>query len=67
MAFQSTQHAIKCRTPPVTAPRAVSVEISTNSGIDFTDQRAQFRYEEIRHVSAVYPRLPRLKQLKIFK
>ena len=56
-AFQSTQHAIKCRTPPVIAPRVVSVEVSTNAGIDFTDQRAQFSYEEIRHVSSLHPRV----------
>jgi len=56
-AFQSTPHIIKCRTPPVISPRVVSVEISTNAGIDFTDQRAQYKYEEIRHVATVYPRV----------
>ena len=43
--------------PPVISPRVVSVEISTNAGIDFTDQRAQYKYEEIRHVATVYPRV----------
>ena len=56
-AFWSTRHKVKCRAPPVTAPRSVSVEISTNVGIDYTNQRVQYFYEEIRHVSNVYPRV----------
>ena len=56
-AFRSTHHTVKCRAPPVPAPRSVSVEISTNEGIDFTNEKVQYYYEEIRHVSSVEPRV----------
>ena len=56
-AFWSSRHKVKCRAPPVTAPRSISVEVSTNLGIDFTNQRAQYNYEEVRHVSDIQPRV----------
>ena len=55
-AFSVSPHKIRCRTPPVSAPRAVNLEITTNNEIDFTQQKVQFRYEEVRHVSSVHPR-----------
>ena len=45
-AFRITSDEIRCRSPPVSAPRSVNFEISTNGGIDFTKDRAQFLYEE---------------------
>jgi len=56
-AFWSTLHQVKCRAPPVPAPRSISIEISTNLGLTFTNQKVQYYYEEIRHVSSVSPRV----------
>ena len=56
-AFSVSPHEIKCRSPPMTSPRRVTLEISSNSALDFTQEGLQYRYEPLLHVAHVQPQV----------